>query len=92
VLALVNDPDWLRYIGDRSIRSIAAASATLGHAESALGLRRVAAIVSPGNLDSRRLLAKVGMQLERVAHPPLDANAVCLYASTRPDPMAGAPC
>jgi len=156
VLELVNDPDWLRYIGDRGIRSIEAAreyidglramyvrlgfglyvvelkgvdtamgicglikrgwledvdlgfaflarfrgngyaceaaSATLDHAESAVGLRRVAAIVSPENHDSRRLLARLGMQFERMVHPPLDANAVCLYASTRPGPLAEAPC
>lgn len=157
MLELVNDPDWLRYIGDRGIRSIEAArdyivggpramyarfgfglylvelkgvdtalgicglikrdwladvdlgfaflarfrgngyaseaaSATLDYAESAMGLRRVAAIVSPENQDSRRLLARLGMQFERMVHPPLDANAVCLYASTRSDPMAEAPC
>lgn len=156
VLELVNDPDWLRYIGDRGIRSIEAAreyidgpramyarlgfglylvelkgaatalgicglikrdwledvdlgfaflapfrgngyaceaaSATLDFAESALGLRRVAAIVSPENLGSRRLLTRLGMQLERMVRPPFDANAVCLYASTRPDPLAEAPC
>lgn len=156
VLELVNDPDWLRYIGDRGIRSIEAAreyidglramyarlgfglylvelkgtdtalgicglikrdwledvdlgfaflarfrgngyaceaaSATLDFAASALGLRRVAAIVSPENHDSRRLLARLGMQFERMVHPPLDANAVCLYASSRPGPLAEAPC
>lgn len=157
MLELVNDPDWVRYIGDRGIRSIEAArkyivdgpramyarlgfglylvelrgvatalgicgliqrdwledvdlgfaflarfrgngyayeaaSATLDYAESAMGLRRVAAIVSPENHDSRRLLARLGMQLERMVHPPLDANAVCLYASSRPGPLAEAPC
>ena len=61
-----------------------AASATLDYAESAMGLRRVAAIVSPENHDSRRLLVKLGLQFERMIHPPLDANAVCLYAFTQP--------
>jgi len=57
-----------------------------------MGLSRVAAIVSPENHDSRRLLARLGLQFERMIHPPLDANAVCLYASTRPGPMVEAPC
>ena len=156
VLELVNDPDWLRYIGDRGIRSIdaareyidglsamyarlgfglylvelkgtdtalgicglikrnwledvdlgfaflarfrgngyacEAASATLDYAETEMGLRRVAAIVSPENQDSRRLLARLGMQFERTVHPPLDPNAVRLYACTRPDSTAEAPC
>ena len=149
VLELVNDPDWLRYIGDRGIRSIEAArdyivdgpremyarlgfglylvelkgvdaalgicglikrdwledvdlgfaflprfrghgyaceaaSATLDYAESALGLTRIAAIVSRENRDSRRLLTRLGMQLERMVRPPLDAQEACLYAFTRP--------
>ena len=156
MLELMNDPHWLRYIGDRGIRSIEAAreyingvramyarlgfglyvvelkdvdtamgicglikrdwledvdlgfaflarfrgngyaceaaSATLDYAESAVGLRRVVAIVSPENHHSRRLLARLGMQFERMVHPPLDADAVCLYASTRPGPLAEAPC
>jgi hypothetical protein len=37
-------------------------------------------------------LRRVAMQFERMVHPPLDVDAVCLYASTRPDPMAEAPC
>ena len=49
-----------------------------------MGLRRVAAIVSPENHDSRRLLVKLGLQFERMIHPPLDADAVCLYAFTQP--------
>lgn len=146
---LVNDPDWLRYIGDRGIRSIDAARdyivagpremyarlgfglylvelkdvdtslgicglikrdwlddvdlgfaflarfrgngyareaafATLEYAASSLGLTRIGAIVSPENRDSRRLLARIGMQFERMVRPPLDGPEVCLYASTRP--------
>jgi len=150
---LVNDPDWLRYIGERGIHSIdaardyiiggprdmyarlgfglylvelkgvdtalgicglikrdwledvdlgfaflarfrgygyayEAASATLGYAQSALGLNRIAAIVSPDNRDSRRLLARLGMRLERMVKPPPDAQEVCMYASTRSRPVA----
>jgi RimJ/RimL family protein N-acetyltransferase len=155
VLALVNDPDWLRYIGDRGIRSIEAArdyivggpremyarlgfglylvelrgtdtalgicglikrdwledvdlgfaflarfrgngyaceaaAATLDYAECALGLTRIAAIVSPGNRASRRLLARVGLQFERMVESPTDSQDVCLYASARSRPVAEA--
>jgi RimJ/RimL family protein N-acetyltransferase len=48
VLDLVNDPDWLRYIGDRNVRSLDNARAYLrdgpiaSYARNGFGLRRVA--------------------------------------------------
>lgn len=43
-----------------------AASATLDHARRKLGLKRVAAITSPGNTASIRLLEKHGLRFERM--------------------------
>jgi len=130
VLALVNSPGWLRYIGDRGLRTAADAEASLAHgpiascarhgfellhvsrredgapvgmcgllkrdtlpdgdlgfaflgahegrgyasesghavlerARQRHGLRRLAAIVQPGNAASRRVLAKLGFIFER---------------------------
>jgi len=144
ILELTNDPDWLRHIGDRGIRTVddargyiatgpaamyarhgfglyavelresatpigicglikrdwledvdvgfallprfrgkgyarEAASATLEYARGTLGLLRIAAIVSPGNDDSIRLLAKLGLGFERMARPSADAEEVCVY-------------
>lgn len=147
ILELVNDPDWLRFIGDRGVRTIEdargyildgpvamyarhgfglylvelrdgrvpagmcgllkrdwledvdvgfaflprfrgmglaheAARATLEYGRSALGLPRIAAIVSPENAGSIRLLEKLGMGFERMALPPGGAHEVCVYATT----------
>jgi RimJ/RimL family protein N-acetyltransferase len=141
---LMNDPGWLRHIGDRGIRSIAdarryiderlhaqcvrlgyglnrvalracdtpiglcglvrrdwldsadlgyaflprfrgqgcateAAAAVLDHARDVLGMERIAAIVSPGNEDSIRVLERVGMSFERKVTPPDESGEVCLY-------------
>lgn len=130
ILALVNDPDWIRNIGDKGIHGLddarryiaegpvamyerhgfglnavvlkatgepigicgilkrdtldcpdigfaflpahrgrgyahEAATAVMGHARSVLGLGRIAAVVSPGNGDSIRLLKKLGFTKER---------------------------
>lgn len=127
ILALVNDPDWIRHIGDKNVRDLddarryiaegpvamyerhgfglnavvlkatgepigicgilkreslewpdlgfaflpahrgrgyahEAAAAVMGHARSVLGLGRIAAVVSPGNDDSVRLLEKLGLR------------------------------
>jgi len=148
ILELTNDPDWLRFIGDRGIRDLddarayvrdgpaasyarhgfglylvelrdgsvpagicgllrrdwlddadlgfaflprfrgmglahEAARGTLEHGLGALGLRRIAAIVSPENADSIRLLEKLGMRFEGTALPPGASREVCVYA-TRP--------
>ena len=130
ILELVNDPDWLKYIGDRGVHNLEdacgyirkgpmdmyarygfglwlvelkgegtpiglcglikrdalpevdlgfaflkrhrgrgyareAAAATLAHAETAHGLKRVLAITSPGNVPSIALLEKLGFGYER---------------------------
>lgn len=135
LLSLMNDPDWLRYIGDRGVRTpddarayIAggamkmyeehgfglylvelkagrtpvgicglvrrdyledvdlgfalarehrgrgyareAAAATLAYGREVVGLSRVAAIVSPGNEDSVRLLESLGFVFDRRTEPP----------------------
>lgn len=145
ILELMNDPDWLRYIGDRGVRTVEdardyiatrlappyhrlgfglyavelkdggapvgicglvrrewledvdvgfaflprfrgmgyareAASATLEYARSSLGLSRIAAIVSPENDGSIRLLEKLGLSFERMARPSADAAPVCVFA------------
>jgi RimJ/RimL family protein N-acetyltransferase len=128
---LVNDPDWIRYIGDKGVRTLddarrylrngpiamygrcgfglfavdvkatgecagicglirregfddvdlgfaflprfrrsgyafEASSAVLANGRERFGIRRVAAIVSPGNEASTRLLAKLGFRFERI--------------------------
>ena len=46
-----------------------AAQAVLGHAHAVLGLRRIVAIVAPGNAASARLLEHLGFRFERrLAH------------------------
>lgn len=144
ILELTNDPDWLRHIGDRGIRTLddarryietgpaagyargcglwavelkesgepigicglinrdwledadvgfaflpryrgrgyarEAAAGTLAHARSALGMERIAAIVSPENGASIRLLTQIGLRFERMARPPGEDEEVCVYA------------
>lgn len=140
ILELVNDPDWLRNIGDKGVRDLddarryiaegpvamyerhgfglnavvlkatgepigicgilkrdtldcpdigfaflpahrgrgyahEAAAAVMGHARSVLGLGRIAAVVSPGNDDSVRLLEKLGL---RFSHGLDDDGTDCL--------------
>jgi RimJ/RimL family protein N-acetyltransferase len=146
ILELVNDPDWLRFIGDRGVRTLddarayilngpvasyarhgfglylaelrdgrapvgmcgllkrdwlddvdvgfaflarfrgkglahEAARATLDYGTGALGLGRIAAIVSPENAGSMRLLEKLGMRFRRMALPPDAEQEVCVYAT-----------
>ena len=147
LLALMNEPAWLRHIGDRGVRTEAearayiesvtramyaehglglllverkadgaplgicgllrraafsdpdlgfalaaahrghgyaheAAAATLAHADEALGLRRVLALVSPGNRPSIRLLTRLGFVFERETESA-DGEPVLLYARER---------
>lgn len=151
ILELLNDPDWLRYIGDRGVRTAAqavdyiesgpgqmyarhgfglyltalkeggtpiglcglirrdfledvdigfaflpgyrgagyareAAEAVLDYAASALGLRRVVAIVDPANDRSTRLLEQLGLRFERMVSYPGEEVALRLFAAelTRP--------
>ena len=63
-----------------------ASAAVLGHAWGALGLRRVVAIVSPGNDRSIALLEKLGFRPEgRRRLQPSDADEVLLYAARPPE-------
>lgn len=57
-----------------------AAAATLEHARSALGLTRIAAIVSLANEASIRLLTQLGLGFERMVRPPGEGEEVCVYA------------
>lgn len=57
-----------------------AAAATLAHARDDLGLRRVAAIATPDNARSTRLLERLGMRFERLVRLPGDTVDLRLYA------------
>jgi RimJ/RimL family protein N-acetyltransferase len=55
------------------------ASAVLAHARSDLGLKRIVAIVSPGNAASVGLLEKLGFRLEGLTRLSDDAPEVQLF-------------
>jgi ribosomal-protein-alanine N-acetyltransferase len=57
-----------------------AVSATLAHGARAFALRRVMAVVSPGNAGSIRVLEKAGMRFERMHAMDPGEPEVCLYA------------
>lgn len=149
ILELVNDPDWLKYIGDRGVRNLddargyiqkgpmdmyarlgfglwrvelkhdgtpiglcglikreslpevdigfaflgryrgqgyarEAAEATLAHGRNAHGLKRILAIVSPGNARSIRLLEKLGFSFERSMLLAGGSDEVRLFACQIP--------
>jgi len=149
IVELLNDPDWLRYIGDRNVRTAEdalaylargpiamyerhgfglwlvarrgdgaplgmaglikrdslpdvdigfaflpayrragfareAAEAVLALAWSRYALRRVVAIVSPGNAPSRRLLERLGMHVEGEAPGSTEADPLVLYGCSAP--------
>lgn len=144
MLDLMNDPDWLRFIGDRGVRTLddagnylgrlidmyaafgfglycvesketrrplgicglikrdaldhadlgfafmpeargaglahEAAAATLAHAREALDMRRIVAVVSPGNARSIGLLENLGFRLEGpVRLDPKQTSETLLY-------------
>ena len=56
------------------------ATAVLRYAREQLGIPRVVAIVSPGNHDSIRLLAKLGMAFERPVRLAPDDDDIDLFA------------
>ena len=64
--------------------ALEAAGATLEHARTDLGFRRIAAITSPANRASIRLLERLGLHFERMVTPPTEAHEVCLYARVMP--------
>ncbi len=59
-----------------------AAEAVLEHGHGALALPRIAATVDVGHVPSRRVVEKIGMELERVVDDPDTPYAV--YWSVRP--------
>lgn len=61
-----------------------AAGAVLADAARRLGLRRVAAIVTPGNERSIRVLGKQGFRYERDARPPGEEADVQVFGWTAP--------
>ena len=151
ILELLNDPDWLKYIGDNRVRTLEdaraylhegplamygrfgfgllavdlkeagltvgmcglirrdgvldvdigfaflpahrsrglareAASATLVLGHEGLGIRRIVAFTAPDNARSARLLADIGMRLERTTSLPHSSEELLLFASGDPAP------
>lgn len=66
-LALLNDPDWLRHIGDRGVRDLDGA--------------RIVAIVSQENPPSRRLLERLGFRREGTIRLPPGDEELLHYVS-----------
>ena len=62
--------------------ALEAARATLDFARSKLGMARVAAIVSPGNVASVTLLTKLGMQFVRMVKLSEDGKELELYEAS----------
>ncbi len=57
-----------------------AAAAVAEHAQNSLGLKRIIAIVSPGNEPSIGLIRKLGLNFEKMLLMPNDEKEVCLYS------------
>jgi RimJ/RimL family protein N-acetyltransferase len=64
-----------------------AAGSVLGLARERFGIPRVVAIVSPGNLDSIRLLTKLGMAFERPVRLTPDDDEIDLFGPRPGGPM-----
>jgi RimJ/RimL family protein N-acetyltransferase len=62
-----------------------AASATLAHGHATLGIKRIVAFTAPDNSRSARLLAHLGMRLERTTSLPNSRELLLLYASGAPE-------
>lgn len=60
-----------------------AGHAVIGHGFAQLGLRRIVGMVVPANLDSARVLGKLGLVFEREVVMPGHADPVLLYAIHR---------
>ena len=69
-----------RYFGQGYARE--AALAVLEHARRDIGLRRVVAITSPGNAASAKVLARVGMQFEKMVQLNASDTGTRLYSIT----------
>jgi RimJ/RimL family protein N-acetyltransferase len=61
--------------------ALESATAVLEYAARTLGLKRVVAIVSPGNHRSIRLLERIGLRYERPITLPGDDEEISLYAT-----------
>ncbi len=59
------------------------AAAVKAHAFDVLGVKRVLAITSPGNLGSIRVLEKIGLRFERMITPPGREETLRLFMSER---------
>ena len=57
-----------------------AAAAVVSHARHTLGVRRLTAIVSPGNVPSIALIEKLGLRFERMIRLPGSDSDSSLYA------------
>ena len=64
--------------------ALESARAVLDHAKDGLGLRRLLAIVTPGNQPSRQLLESLGFAYESMIQLTPEAEALCLYAWENP--------
>ena len=58
-----------------------AAAATMEYGKSVLGLKRIVAITSPSNLDSAKVLEKLGLRFERLVRLSDDSEEVRLFAA-----------
>jgi RimJ/RimL family protein N-acetyltransferase len=63
--------------------ALEAATAVKQYAAETLGLRRLVAIVAPGNESSARLLGRLGFTFDRVIQLTPDAEELRLFAWTR---------
>jgi RimJ/RimL family protein N-acetyltransferase len=60
------------------------AAAVISHAKKSLGIDRIVAITTPGNLASGNVLRRLGFTLERAAIP-IGGEDLMLYALTPPE-------
>jgi RimJ/RimL family protein N-acetyltransferase len=67
-----------------------AAAAVLSYARSTLGLARIVAITAPNNDASRRLLGKLGFELQGPVHLEVGGEELLLYANSQHIPAAHA--
>lgn len=79
----LEDPDiGFAVLPDYCGRGLAyeAAAAVSMHARTELRLKRMIAIVSPGNAASIGLIEKLGLSFERMLTMPGDEKEICLYS------------
>ena len=80
---ILDDPDiGFALLPDHCGKGLAfeAAAAVAKHARYGLGLKRMTAIVSPGNVASIGLIEKLGLHFESMLTMPGDDKEICLYA------------